>query len=318
MKSKKDYTEEYVNINGFDQYLLHHTCADSEQPVLLFIHGGPGLAESTFSYVFQKEISELYTVIHWDQRGTGKTLSKNKNIYPSIYEELDDLYQVVQYLKTKYAKERIVILGHSFGTILGTLFVLKHPEDVLYYIGAGQVISLTENEKVGYEKLKQLIIKSNNKRDLIKINEIVDYPENQYSKTMIKKIQKLRILQGKYRVGMDFILILKALFKSPLFQISDVFSIKNGMSNNKQLMDFLLSHSLNDESHNYSIPIYYIVGERDLQAPNTIAKEYFDMINAPSKEFFTVEDAGHFMMLDKPKLFGDALRKISDIYATTL
>ncbi|WP_105616408.1 alpha/beta fold hydrolase [Vallitalea okinawensis] len=309
MKKKIDYLTEYVNINGIDQFLLYYRNMNSDLPVLLFLHGGPGMSESTFSYAFQEEISDLYTVVHWDQRGAGKTLSKNKNIYPTINELLDDLYQVVKYLKEKYTKEKVVILGHSFGSVLGTLFVLKHPEDVLYYIGAGQVISLTENEKVGYEKLKELIIKSDNKKDLGKLKKIGKYPKNKYDKSMIKKIQEIRILQGKYKIGMDFIPILITLFKSPIFQVSDILSIVKGMSNNKQLFEYLFSHSLNDE-HNYEIPVYYIVGDRDFQAPNTIAKSYFNTINAPNKEIFMIEDAGHFMMLDQPKLFAEAMTKI--------
>lgn len=304
------YLAEYVNINGIEQFLLHYNNVNTQLPVLLFIHGGPGMSESNFSYVFQDGIADLYTVVHWDQRGSGKTLSKNKNIYPTMKELLDDLLQVVLYLKSKYRKDKLVILGHSFGSLLGTLFALTHPEDVLYYIGAGQFISITENEKVGYEKLKELIIKVDDKKDLAKLREIGDYPENNYDKPMIKKIQNIRILQGKYKIGMDFFPILKALFRSPIFQISDVVSIVKGMSDNKQIWEFLFSHSLYDETLTYEIPVYDIIGERDFQAPNTIAKSYFNRIHAPCKEIFTIEDAGHFMMLDKPVPFAEAMKKI--------
>ncbi len=313
MKKKTNYIAEYVNINGIDQFLLHYNNMNSELPVLLFIHGGPGMSESTFSYAFQEGISDLYTVVHWDQRGAGKTLSKNKNIYPTIDELLDDLLRVVNYLKVKYCKEKIVILGHSFGSVLGTLYVLKHPEDVLYYIGAGQVISITENEKIGYLKLKELIVNRDNKKDLKKLSKIGDYPENNYNKSMIKKIQNIRILQGKYRIGMDFIPILKTLFKSPIFQISDILSIVKGMSDNKHIWEYLFSNSLYDETLNYKIPVYYIIGERDFQAPNTIAEAYFNTINAPYKEIFTIKDAGHFMMLDKPEAFAETMAKICKI-----
>lgn len=311
MKKEKNYLSEYVNINGIDQFLLHYSSKNPALPVLLFIHGGPGLAESTFSYAFQKELCDLYIVVYWDQRGAGKTLTKNKNIFPSIEESLDDLQQVIIYLKSKYTKEKIVILGHSFGSVLGTLFALRHPEDVIYYIGAGQVISITENEKVGYKKLEQLIINANNKKDLEMLKEIGEYPESNYEKQMIKKIQIIRLLQGKYKVGMDFIPIIKTLFKSPIFRISDLISIFRGMSNNKPIWNFMFSHSLYDETLTYEIPVYYIIGERDFQAPRTIAQAYFDRISAPEKQILTIENAGHFMMLDQPKAFAEALAEIS-------
>lgn len=311
MKKQNDYYPEYIKINGIEQYLLHHTI-NTDLPVLLFLHGGPGMSESTFAYAFQKDLSSLYNIVHWDQRGAGKTLTKTKrnSNYPSVDELLDDLLEIVNYLKKKYNKEKIVILGHSWGSVLGTLFVKKYPQDVLYYIGAGQVVDIVENEKIGYEKVRELIIKSGNKKDLVSLEKIGVYPEKNYEKPMIKKIQKIRILQGKYKVGMDFMPIIKTLFKSPIFRFSDIISLFKGMNNNKKLWDFLFSHSLYEESHDYEIPVFYVLGARDYQAPNVIASSYFDSINAPYKKKFIIEDAGHFMMLDQPKLFANALSEI--------
>lgn len=310
MINKIHYYTEYVNINGIAQFFMHYPGSHEEAPVLLFVHGGPGMVESIFSHTFQEYILDLYTVVHWDQRGSGKTLSKNNKKYPTMDELLDDLFQVVDYLKAKYNRPKIVILGHSFGSVLGTLYVLKHPENILYYIGAGQVISISENESVGYDKLKELIIRADNKKDFSKLEKIGAYPENNYDKSMIKKIQIVRLLQGKYNIGMDFLPILKNLLHSPIFKPSDIISMVSGMKDNVKLWEFMFSHSLAQESNEYQIPVYYIVGSRDFQAPNTIAEAYFNTIDAPHKKLLVVEDAGHFMMLDQPKLFADALSKI--------
>ncbi len=311
MKKQSNYFSEYIEINGIEQYLLHYN-ANPEYPVLLFLHGGPGMAESTFAYAFQDNLSSLFTVVHWDQRGAGKTLTKTsqKNKYPSMDELLDDLLKVVQYLKEKYNKDKIIILGHSWGSVLGTIFVKKYPEEVLFYIGTGQVIDIVENEKVGYDKLKELIINADNKKDLDNLKKIGVYPEKNYDKSMIKKIQKIRILQGKYKIGMNFIPIIKTLIKSPVFRLSDISSLIKGMGNNKKLWDFLFSHNLYEESREYEIPVFYILGDRDFQAPNTIASSYFETINAPNKKLFLIRDAGHFMMLDQAKLFADVLEEI--------
>jgi pimeloyl-ACP methyl ester carboxylesterase len=311
MKRQNNYFPEYVKINGIEQYLLHYK-TNNKLPVLLFLHGGPGMAESTFAYAFQEGLSKIFNIVYWDQRGAGKTLTKNKgnNNYPSVEELIDDLSKIVRYLKEKYGKEKVAILGHSWGSVLGTLFVLKYPKDVMYYIGAGQVIDIVENEKIGYEKLKEFILKSGNKKDLEKLEKIGIYPEKNYEKPMIKKIQKIRILQGKYKIGMNFIPIIKTLIKSPIFSLSDIFSLFKGMNNNKKLWDFLFSNSLYEESSDYEIPVFYILGERDFQAPNIIASRYFNSINAPMKKIFIMEEAGHFMMLDQTKQFADVLEEI--------
>jgi len=109
---------------------------------------------------------------------------------------------------------------------------------------------------------------------------------------------------------MNFIPIIKTLVKSPIFKLSDIVSLFKGMSSNKKLWDFLFSHSLYEESRDYEIPVFYILGDRDFQAPHTIASRYFDSINAPNKKMFIIKEAGHFMMLDQPKLFTNALADI--------
>lgn len=318
MGKQTGYVSEYIKINGIEQYLLHYR-TDPVLPVLLFLHGGPGMAESIFAYTFQEGLSPLFTVVHWDQRGAGKTLTKNKkNIsYPTVEELLEDLLEIVRHLKKKYGKEKLVILGHSWGSMLGTLFVQRHPQEVLYYIGAGQFIDVVENEKAGYDKLRELITAAGNQKDLAQLEKIGAYPECNYEKPMIKKIQAIRILQGKYKVGMNFGPILKAIFKSPIFQLSDLSSLFKGMSNNKELWNFMFSSSLYSQSHTYQVPVFYVLGADDFQAPHTIAQRYFETIEAPFKKLLTMKNAAHFMMLDQPQEFANVLSEISRLAHTS-
>lgn len=82
--------QEYVPINGIDQF-LYHLGTRYENPVLLYLHGGPGSAESLIAYLFQEEWEKSFTVVHWDQRGAGKTLTKNPDGLPTIDLMLQDL-----------------------------------------------------------------------------------------------------------------------------------------------------------------------------------------------------------------------------------
>lgn len=113
MKNKYNRTiffEEYVHINGIDHYLLHSGTKYSN-PLMLFLHGGPGFAESTISYIFQKQWEEIYTVVHWDQRGAGKTFTKNPNETSTFDLLLEDLFLIIQYLKERYKKQKLFCLG---------------------------------------------------------------------------------------------------------------------------------------------------------------------------------------------------------------
>ena len=108
--NKLIYFEEYIPINGISQYLFH--CGtDYKNPVLLILHGGPGSAESIFSYTFQEKWENIFTVVHWDQRGAGKTLTENpdEDTFPTTEILLNDLKEICDYLKKKYNKKKIIL-----------------------------------------------------------------------------------------------------------------------------------------------------------------------------------------------------------------
>lgn len=311
-KSKKLINiEEYVSINGIEQYLLH-SGVNYDNPVMLFLHGGPGSVESLFAHAFQEKWEDIFTVVHYDQRGAGKTLTKNPDKYPTIDLMIQDLFEIIQYLKKKYNKQKIILLGHSWGSVLGSTFIRKYPEEIEYYIGVGQVINMIENERVGYEKVKELIVKANDKKTLKKLEALGEYPGEKYDSDTLKRCMKLRQIQGKYGLGVKMWSMLVAVFKSPIFKLSDVSAMIKALKANKETTNYLGTFNLMAESAEYKVPIYYILGENDWQVPYVIAKEYFNNINAPRKNIYLIPNAGHFTMLDQCDLFFDALCDINN------
>ncbi|MEJ8547232.1 alpha/beta fold hydrolase [Brevibacillus borstelensis] len=305
--------EEYVTINGISQF-LYHVGTNSDNPVMLFLHGGPGSVESLLARAFQEKWEEIYTVVHWDQRGAGKTLTKNPDKLPTIELLLQDLYEIIQYLKSKYGKEKIVILGHSWGSVLGSVFIRKHPEEAAYYIGVGQVVDMLENEQVGYNKLIEMIELSGDKKSKKKLQSIGEYPGNKiaFDREFLKKCGKIRKLQGKYNLGMKIDLsIWITVFKSPIFRFSDIIAFMKIFRANAHLHRFLGDFNLRNEKAEYKVPLYYILGGNDWQVPYVVAQKYFEEIKAPNKGIYIIPDAGHMTMMEQPELFFDALLEIN-------
>ena len=176
MKRAKNYEEEYVNINGIEHYLLHYK-TKKEAPVLIFLHGGPGQSEAMIAYIVEEYANRNYNIVYYDQRGAGKTYLKNKKARPDTETLKADLLEIVLYVKKVYQKDKVGILGHSWGSVLGSMFALEHPEHTLCYIGCGQVVNLMENERVGYLKLKEAIEQSGNEKDRKKLEKIGEYPD---------------------------------------------------------------------------------------------------------------------------------------------
>jgi len=314
MMKRLNYAEEYVLIGGIEQYLLHYP-GEKDAAVVLYLHGGPGQSYSSYAYYLMQHWGGNKTYVFWDQRGAGKTLIKKpgpENI-PTKFRMLDDMYEVVQYLKKKYGVHKIIIMAHSWGTRLGTLFIRKYPQETEYYIGICQCIGTIDHEKRNYEKVYQEICTSKNREDLETIKDLLPYPEECFSEQMTAKTVKLRKIQKKYGLisGLNdkFVSIMSA---SPVFSVNDMISIVNAAKFNEQLVESLYSESLLHGGNRYEVPIFYILGDNDWELSYTLAEEYFRTIKAPVKRLFLMKGCAHVPMLEAPHDFADILLAIEN------
>ena len=145
---------EAVDVGGIRQW-IHIRGRDRRNPVLLYLHGGPGTPMMPFGYAFQTYLEGAFTVVEWDQRGAGKTYFANDPavVTPTIsYERMQaDALEMVNLLRKRFDQPKIFVIGHSWGSMLGLPLVHAHPELFYAYVGTGQVINARENERTGYE-----------------------------------------------------------------------------------------------------------------------------------------------------------------------
>lgn len=170
-----------------------------------------------------------------------------------------------------------------------------------------------ENERLGYEKVKELALQANDKKSLRKLESLGDYPGNNHGINFKKKSEKLREIQCKYNLAVsgNFFTI-PGFVKSPIFKLSDISALIKMDKVNGEIIEFWSKFDIRSESAEYKVPIYYILGENDLQTPYVIAQEYFKEINAPHKKLYLVPNAGHFAMLDQSDLFFSLLSEINN------
>lgn len=312
----KNFQEEYVSVNGIEHFLLHYPKAPNA-PVLLFLHGGPGSFESLFAYELDKVWGDMFTHVHWDQRGAGKTLLRNKKkgLPKTIDQMLDDLHGIIGYLQRKYQVEKVVLLGHSWGTLLGSLYILKHPENVLAYIGVGQVVDMMENERIGYQKTLKMAESAGNQKHIKALKKLGNYPPSD-PEEFLKLMLKLRKVQDKYDngpgSGSGMGELIKSAKRSPSFQWGDFISFFSIMKANRPLCLQLLTFHLGDTSSHYEVPVHYILGDLDTITPTSISKAYFNTIEAPYKTITIIPKAGHNPMYEQPKEFTTALRAVRE------
>lgn len=131
---------EKIKLGGMDQWILIRG-NDVSNPVLLWLHGGPGAAQMPIAHHFDKNLEKDFIVVHWDQRGAGKSNPKDFDEQTMTFEQfITDAHELTQYLKRRFNTEKIYLVGHSWGTQLGIKMVQLYPEDYFAYIGIGQAV----------------------------------------------------------------------------------------------------------------------------------------------------------------------------------
>lgn len=310
---KRRYYEEYITVNGIREYLLHYP-AGPEDPVILHLHGGPGASEAFFAYLVE-EYPRKYSIVYYDQRKSGRTFLKNPFAGGGIRELKQDLLETVLYLKKKYGKEKICVLGHSWGAVLGSLFVLEHPEHVQCYIGCGQFCSFVENEKAAYAFLAEAVRRSGDKSSEKKLKRIGRYPDEVFGRKAMLKIGRIRFLQARYGLAAALDEKAAAIFRnSPVTRFYDWIPLVFGGLFSAGLMKELWNLDLREKGYDYQVPVYYVTGDRDRTTPFEEALKYFERIQAPLKEWRFVSGAGHFAMLDNTEAFRKILGEIAAGY----
>ncbi len=305
----EEFYEEYVEINNIKQYFLHYP--NASDCVVLFLHGGPGQTEAHLTYKTILE-NRSFSVVYYDQRGTGKTQSKNKSKQNevSVGVLIEDLKETIEYVRKKYANKKLILLGHSWGSVLGMEYIKKYSNTVDAYVGMGQVINFKLGEQVAFEHCYNLA-STIDKEKLLKIG---DYPNSLTIKNINEKCPKFRKIQVKYKLigysGGNSKLV-KIFMKSPIFKLKDIFSMMKSAKININLLNYLADFNISNYT-NFSIPIYFICGENDYQVPSVVVENYFNTISAPDKKLYWVKNAGHFTDIDNPVEFNKALNLICE------
>ncbi|WP_157152792.1 alpha/beta fold hydrolase [Brachyspira murdochii] len=292
------FFEEYVKINDIEEYFIHYPKKSNTS--LIFLHGGPGESEAYFLYKMHSK-TQNYNLVYYDQRGAGKTQLKNKSKENDITIEklLLDLKETISYVKEKYKSKYIILLGHSFGSILGIEFIKKYPNVVSAYIGMGQVVNFRVGEKTGFDYCFDLVKKSGSKKYIEKMYKLKNYPFNINKNNVFDLFKSFREVQAEYKLagyyeGEDK--LKKIIKQSPIYSFKDMFNF-HPLILNKNIIYYLLDYDTSKFT-NFNIPIFFICGKNDWQVPTVTVQEYYKQIKAPDKDIFIIENAGHLLNIE--------------------
>ncbi len=305
-----------IPVNGIDQHLIIRG-QNVNKPILLLLHGGPGSPEFPFFKDKDLNLEELFVVVHWEQRGAGKSYYDNiPKESMTIQQFVDDGAVVTEYLRSRFKQEKVYLMGHSWGSFLGVLLAHQHPNLFHSYTGIGQVSHQYLGERLSYEWVKAQAAKANNTADLALLTDLT-FPDSLASnKTWIDFIIPERDLVNKYGGGMkrkdaDMMAVYKTyIFDTPEYTISDKLNIMKGATFSiEHLWDDVLQTNLSVAVDSLAIPVHIMQGVHDYQTPYAPAKAFFDQLKAPQKRFHRFDNSAHSPFVDEPAKFHSIVKE---------
>ena len=277
-----------IEIGGMEQWILIRVEVRSN-PILLWLHGGPGSAQMPVHYAFNKDLEKEFVVVHWDQRGAGKS---NHNGFSEESMTLDrfieDAHELTQYLKEHFEREKIYLLGHSWGTQLGILTVQRYPDDYQAYISVSQVVHPQRADRISYEWLKQQVGENGSKQQKRKFKGLGDPPFEEHDRyvTFAK-------MKDSFGGGMDVAMgrLAWISFGAKEYSFGDYAKWLRGANRGSGPMwEKLRDFDLFRDVPSLEVPTWFIVGENDYNTPAELVEEYYRFVDVPEGKMLNVMD----------------------------
>ena len=307
-------TLETVKIGGIDQTMLIRG-EDTGNPILLYLHSGPGSTEMVSFRAYHPELEKHFTVVLWEQRGTGKSYAAS---IPSETMTIDtmvsDTGEVIQYLLKKFNQEKLFLAGHSWGSLLGILAAQKYPDFLYAYVGSGQEVTPGDGEKISYQYALDKARELNNTqavKELEKLSSTYDYLDvvnnpGWYDNLMTERKWLVKFNGETHSQGNSF-LIVPSLLPSE-YTLGDFIRFGQGVQFSlKALWPQIMQVNFMNSADSLSVPVFFLQGRHDHNTPSSLVEDYFNALDAPYKELIWFEYSAHHPMYEEAQKYEQIL-----------
>jgi pimeloyl-ACP methyl ester carboxylesterase len=269
-------------------------------PVLLFVHGGPGMSTLAFIKDQFKGMEKLFTICYWEQRGAGRSYSGNIPPESMTLDQLiNDGAEVSRYLLKKFNKQKIYIMGHSWGSLLASFMIHEHPELYEAYMGIGQVANTFLSEQKTHQFLMEEAQRRHDQKTADQLQQLkMPAPEasgrDWYDYFMVQR--KIVFKYGGARYGTERKVsdMAKSVILCREYRMADKINYRAGITFSMlHLVTYLMTKNPATLLTEQKIPVYIFQGIHDRQTDFEVAKDYFDQLKAPLKKFYAFEHSAH-------------------------
>lgn len=303
-----DSTFRRVNLGGVEQTILIRG-DDRAKPILLFLHGGPGVSEMPLAYRNQA-LEQDFTVVHWDQRGTGKSFRRNTPNM-TIEQFVRDTIELTQFLEREFGQKKIILVGHSWGTLIGALAVARAPNLYRAYIGISQLVNIPRSEEELDTRARATAREQGDRRKLRDLERLGPFPyPNHKVEREVNKLQKQ--IMGEVANEFSAARFIATAIASPDYSLCDDVKLLGGVVfSGKALEREIYAADLARSAPELKVPVWFLGGRRDTVLSQPVACDYYKRLIAPrGKHFVWFEQSNHWPQIEEAEKYRKALHEI--------
>jgi len=291
-------------IGGVKQWVMVRG-RDVTNPLLVIVHGGPGSTETALFRSTNAALEDAFTVVYWDQRGAGRSPAPPPESM-TIARYVADLDELIEAMLTRFGQRRAVVLGHSWGSAVGTLYTTSQPAKVAAYVGVGQISNMLASETLSYRYALAEARRRGHRKATRELEAMGEPPLP--IPALMKQRRWLMTLGGAFGAHMTLGALLRRTMFAPEGTPLDVVRMLRGA---RRSIDALWHQMeplrLDRDKRRFGVPVFFLLGRLDNQVVATLAAQYFDTIEAPHKELVWFEESGHFLPFEEPEKFNATL-----------
>lgn len=289
-----------MKLGGHNQAIMIRGYS-ANNPVLLYLSGGPGQSDLPFARVMFEDLSRAFTIVSWDQRGTGKSYAALEPTSTLTLEQaVSDTIELTNYLRQRFDEEKIYLLGESWDTTLGVLAVQRQPELYYAWLGSGQMVSQRETDKLLYDDVLELATQRGDEGLAAKMRSFGEpsYRDIPYANAFV--MGQYNALYQPYTPPRAYLERGSAANLGPWGMVGSEYNLVEKVNVLRGLIDMfsvmypqLQGIDFRESVTKLEVPVYIFDGAAELSARRDLALEWFDLLEAPRKELFTFENAAH-------------------------
>ncbi|MEK3758804.1 alpha/beta hydrolase [Paenibacillus sp. FSL P4-0338] len=300
-------TLQQIEINGTRQEVMIRG-RDRRNPLVIFVHGGPGVPETPYVRKYQDVLEQNFTVVQYDQRGSGKSYLFSED-YSNLSSDtlVNDLLALTDYIEKEFGQKKVLLIGHSFGTYIAAQAANKAPDKFSAYIGIGQMGNWVNSE---LESLKFAIDQARLAGNNTEAENLELLREPITTGDSITPRDTIRKYGGSVRQIDDKADLVKGLFWGTEYNLLDAVRFFRGISVSEPILMTEVTHrDLTELVDTIQIPVYFVMGKYDQLTSVNEARKYLDELKAPQKEFVVFQESAHYPHFEEKEKFAQWLNE---------